>query len=305
MSLRELAVLILMCTIWGFHFVVIKTTVADVPPLFYAAVRMSLLTVVLAPFLRWRPGQMIKIMAAGACFGGLNYAFMFTGLARAPASAAAVALELYVPFATILSVIFLGDRVGIKRGFGIILAIVGVAIIALFKGETATTAQQDATIGIGITLITLAAMAEASGAVLVKSIKSLSPLNLLAWFALVGNFILWPACFLLEPGALETALQADRTMLIGAILYSAIGASIIGHASYYWLLQRLPVSLVAPSGLLTTLLAVIFSIWLLGDTLTAPMILGGLFVLVGVGVILLRNSTKTPPPKPGVANTSP
>jgi len=293
MSIRELMVLFVMCTIWGFHFVVIKLAVSEVPPLFYAAIRMSLLTIILSPFLRWRRGQMLRVICAGACFGGLNYAFMFSGLARAPASAAALAIELYVPFATILSVIFLGDKVGLKRGAGIILAIVGVAVIALFKEIDGASAEENAALSIGIGLISLAAMAEATGAVLVKTIKSFGPVQLLAWFALVGNFILWPASLLFEPGALDHARAADRTLLIAAILYSALGASIIGHASYYWLLQRLPVSLVAPSGLLTTLIAVFFSVMLLGDKLTAPMLIGGGLILVGVGIILVRNSTKT------------
>ncbi|MEO0849930.1 MAG: DMT family transporter [Pseudomonadota bacterium] len=309
MSLRELTVLLVMCLVWGFHFVVIKLAVVDIPPLFYAAVRMSFLTVLLCPFLRWRPGQMLRVVAAGLCLGGLNYAFMFSGLARAPASAAALGLELYVPFATILAVLFLGDRVGVRRGLGICLSFVGVALIALASspadmaretssleapvaGGAATLSEQTMRLGIG--LITLTAMAEAIGAVLVKSIRGLTPLQLLAWFALVGNIVLWPASLLLEPGALASVQSGSLLTLTGAILYSALGASLIGHASYYWLLQRLPISLVAPSGLLTTVLAVFFAIMFLGERLTTAVMVGGGLVLGGVAIILARNSHRTP-----------
>ncbi|MEL6789198.1 MAG: DMT family transporter [Pseudomonadota bacterium] len=303
MTVRELIVLIIMCLVWGFHFVVIKLAVADIPPLFYAAIRMSFLTLLLCPFLRWRSGQMVRVFAAGLCLGGLNYAFMFSGLARAPASAAALGLELYVPFATILAVLFLGDKVGLRRGVGICLSFVGVAVIAIGSSpaDMASDPARDGaaslsndTMRLGIGLITLTAMAEAIGAVLVKSIRGLTPLQLLAWFALVGNVVLWPASLTLEPGAVASAGSGPLLKLIGAILYSALGASLIGHASYYWLLQRLPISLVAPSGLLTTVLAVVFAILFLGERLTVAVMIGGLLVLIGVAIILARNSHRAP-----------
>ena len=53
MSLREFAVLFLTCLIWGLHFIVMKVTVGDTAdPLFYAAVRMSIVAVLMFPWLR-------------------------------------------------------------------------------------------------------------------------------------------------------------------------------------------------------------------------------------------------------------
>lgn len=289
MSARELMVLITMCTIWSFHFVVIKLAVGQIPPLFYAAIRMSLVGLLLLPFLRWRAGQMRYVLLAGLCFGVLNYAFLFTGIANATAASAALAIELYVPFATILSVIFLGETVGIKRITGIAFAFVGVAIIALSKGE--------ATLGFGIGLIACGAFFEAIGAIFVKKIKGFKPHQLLAWFALIGGIVLWGVTLTLEPGAYKAVTDSDvadgdKMLVVGAVLYSAIGASIIGHTSYYWLLQRLPLSLVAPSGLLTTLMAVFFAVIFLHEKLTIPMIVGAFMIIVGVGIVIWRNNKR-------------
>ncbi|MEO1243549.1 MAG: DMT family transporter [Pseudomonadota bacterium] len=289
MGSRELAVFLSMCLVWGFHFVVIKTAVGALPPIYYAAIRMTLVAAVLAIFLRWRSGHMVRVLSGGLCLGALNYALMFSGVKFATASVAAVAMELYVPFATILSIVFLGDKLGWRRAVGIGLAFAGVAIIALGKQDDAGT---DTRIALGVGLVAAGAFTEAVGAVLVKKSTAFKPLELLAWFSLVGASGLWILTFLFETGQGEAFAAADKTLIGGAILYSALGGSIFGHTAYYWLLQRLPVSVVAPSALLTTLLAVIFSVLLLGDPFGPPMIIGGLMTLAGVGIVLIRTARK-------------
>ena len=282
---REITVLITICLVWGFHFVVIKMAVEAIPPLFYAALRMTLVAMCMLPFLRWRRGQMLKILGAGLGLGGLNYAFMFTGIAYGDAASAALALELYVPFATMLAVIFLGDHVGAKRLTGIVMAFGGAVLIAIGDGPT--------TLNIGVLLASVAALAEAIGATFVKKVTGFTPLQLLAWFAIIGSCVLWPATFLFEAGQWRALQAADPVLLVGAILYSAIGASMIGHTGYYWLLQRLPLSVVAPVGLLATLSGVLFAMAFLKEVLSPIQWMGAFFIIVGVGVILIRNNQRS------------
>ena len=116
MSLREFLVLMMVCLFWGMHFVVMKLTVTDTAePLFYAAVRMSLVGLLLAPKLKWHQGQMRAVCMAGACYAGLNYAFAFPALSMTTASAAAIAFELYVPFSIILSVLIFKEKIGLPK----------------------------------------------------------------------------------------------------------------------------------------------------------------------------------------------
>lgn len=283
MSARELAILLVMCAIWGFHFVVLKTGVSVAPPLVYAAMRMSIVALVMSPFLRWRGGRMGPVFAGGLCFGAINYAFLFNGVKHSTASAAAIAIELYVPFATIMSIAFLGERVGWKRTLGIALAFAGVLIVALSRSGAGAPA-----IGIGVLFVAGSALTEAFGAILVKRIKGFRPHEMLAWFGLIGTLCLWPVAFLTEPHALADLAAADRTTVLATVAYSAIFASVIGHTTYYWLLQRLPVSVVAPSALLTTFLGVVFSVILLGETVTPAFFAGGLTTLAGVAIVLFR-----------------
>jgi len=290
MSIREFCVLMLVCGLWGLHFVVIKFTVAemDVPPLFYAALRVSLLALILLPFLKWHRGQMKAVILGGLGFGALNYAFMFPALNLTTASAAAVAIELYMPFSIILSVIFLGERIGVWRTSGAALAFIGVVLIGL--GAPSEVAGPEFILGIA--MVACGAMAEAVGAISVKSVKSVSPVQLLVWFGIVGSCVLWPLSFIFEEGQMSAFAPETRVSFGLALMYSVLLVSLVAHGSYYWLLQRLPIHTVAPSGLMTTVIGVAAGILILGEAPTPILFVGAALTLSGIAVILWRNHEK-------------
>lgn len=287
MSLREFAVLMMICLIWGLHFVVMKFTIVEmnIPPLFYAALRVSIMALILLPFLRWHKGQMRAVLMGGLGFGALNYAFMFPAMKLTTASAAAVTIELYMPFSIILSVLVLGERIGIWRTSGAALAFLGVVLIGL--GAPPEVASEGFVLGIA--LIACGAMAEAVGAISVKSVKSISPVQLLVWFGIVGSIVLWPLSLFLEDGQMRAFSPETRVNFGLALIYSVLLVSLVAHGSYYWLLQRLPIHTVAPSGLMTTVIGVIGGVVILGEKLTPIILLGALVTISGICVILWRN----------------
>lgn len=289
MSLREFFALLLICTIWGLHFIVIKLALGEsIDPLFYAATRISLVALITLPWLRWHKGQMLWVILGGLGFGAFNYVFLFTGLNLTTAAAGAVAIEMYVPFSIILSVIFFKEDIGLWRTFGIAMAFLGVVIIATAKpGEAAGPYYF-----IGIILMMCAAMSEAIGAIIVKKIKEVGPLQLLSWFAIVGSCVLWPMSFWLETSQSKALAEDTRFAFLGAVLYSAILASIVAHGLYYWLLKRLPIHTIAPSGLMTTVIAVFAAALVLNEPL-GPRLIGGIILtLLGIAIILYRNRRK-------------
>lgn len=290
MSLREFLVLLLVCTIWGLHFVVMKVTISNTaPPLFYAAIRMTIVMVILLPFLKLHRGQMKYVLGAGLGFGALNYAFMFPALKFVTASAAAVMIELYVPFSIILSIAFLGERIGARRIFGIIIAFAGAVIIATAKPDEVAGPQ----FLFGIGLMVCGAFSEAMGAFFVKKVSGVKPMELLSWCAVVGTVVLWPLSLTLETNHLDAFTPDNRVNFGLALLYSSLLVSIVAHGSYYWLLQRLPLSVVASTGLMTTVVAVSASAILLREPMSPAFILGGIMTLAGVTLILLRAKSKS------------
>jgi O-acetylserine/cysteine efflux transporter len=160
--------------------------------------------------------------------------------------------------------------------------------VALTREHT----SEDAAIALGIGLIALSALTEATGTILVKRIVGFKPQELLAWFAVIGALALWPAALISNPSSLRAFETAELPIAIGAVIYSALGSSVIGHTAYYWLLQGLPVSVVASTTLVTTLLGVVFSILFLGEKAGPPFLLGALMALAGVAIVLLRTGRK-------------
>ncbi len=288
MSIKEFGVLFMVCLIWGLHFIVMKLTIgATAEPLFYAALRMSIVALLLLPKLKWHKGYMPHILGAGLGYGALNYAFMFPALEMTTASAAAITIELFVPFSIILSMIVFKDKIGVYKAVGIALAFIGVIIL--------TSAAPDEVAGprfvLGVMLIACAAMSEAVGAVLIKVVKGVGPLQLLAWFSVVGTAVLWPLSLALEDNQ-TTAFSEDTRLNFGlALLYSSILVSIVAHSSYYWLIQRLPIYVVSTTGLMTTVIAVIGSILILNEALTIQLLIGGLMTLFGIALILFRKKS--------------
>lgn len=284
--------MLVLCLAWGFHYVVIKIAVVEIPPIFYAAIRMALVAVVLSPFLRWRPGKMGVVFAAALCFGAVNYSLLFTGLKFATASASAVANQLYVPFATVLSVLILKETIGWRRIVGIALAFGGVAVIAISRDQDVEGAR----IGLGVGLVAAATFVEANGSILVKKATGFKPWELLAWFGLIGSPCLFAISSVFERGQVEALAASDKAVVIGAILYSALVSSVFGHTAYYWLIQRRPISEVASSTLLTAFFAVTFSVVFLGEPFTLAFIIGGVMTLIGVGIVVLRAPATAPEP---------
>ncbi|MEO1043227.1 MAG: DMT family transporter [Pseudomonadota bacterium] len=281
----QIGLLIAICASWGVHMAVVKVAMDLISPLTYVAMRMAIIALILSPLLRWYPGQMFRIAIAGACFGGLNYAFMFTGIMLTNASIGSVVAESYVVIATVFGVVFLGEHVGWRRCLGIAAAITGVLIIATAEGDLVGGRN----LPLGAFLIVLGTAAEATGAIFVKKIDGVQPLALLGWFGVVGFFLTFVLAAIIDRDHFSWVTDGSAISVGLATLYSVFAASIFGHASYYYLLQRVPLSIIAPSGLLITLFAILAGVFWLGEHLTLRVILGALLVLSGVAIVLFRS----------------
>lgn len=277
---RHLGQLVAINAIWGLNIVAVKLSADRFPPVFLSFLRFLLVGLVVWPWLRIRREEMRWLLAAATCSGGLQFAIMYSGVALSGnMSSVALAGQLGVPFATLLSVGFLGERIHWRRWLGIGMAFVGVAIIG-FSPEVFGSWP-------GLLLIVAAAFIGAIGLIAIKRVRRVEPLELQAWLAWGSVPILLPLSLLLEDGQLAS-LGAAGTVGWGALLYSVLLASVVAHTAYFAMIRRYPVTSVAPITVLTPLFSVLFSVLLLGDVLDSRMIFGGLLTLTGVTVILVR-----------------
>jgi O-acetylserine/cysteine efflux transporter len=276
----HLAQLVTINAIWGFNIVAVKLSADRFPPVFLTFLRFLIVALVVWPWLRIRRGEMRWLLTAAACSGGLQFALMYTGVAISQSmSAVAIGGQLGIPFATLLSVFLLGERIHWRRWLGIGMAFAGVVIVGYSPGVAASWG--------GFLLIVTAAFIGAVGLVAIKRVRELEPLELQAWLAWGSLPLLLPLSLLLEDGQRASLAAADATGW-GALLYSAVMASLVAHTGYFALIRRYPVSSVAPVTVLTPVFSVLSSVLVLGDVLDARMVIGGLLTLAGVTVILAR-----------------
>jgi O-acetylserine/cysteine efflux transporter len=276
----HLAQLVTINAIWGFNIVAVKLSADRFPPVFLTFLRFLIVALAVWPWLRVRRGEMHWLLTAATCSGGLQFALMYSGVSQsASMSSVAIGGQLGVPFATLLSVMLLGERIHWRRWVGIGMAFAGVVIVGYSPDVMASWP--------GLLLVVMAAFIGAVGLVAIKRVRDLEPLELQAWLAWGSVPLLLPLSLLLEDGQFASLRNADA-MGWGALLYSAIFASLVAHTAYFALIRRYPVSSVAPITVLTPLFSVMFSVLFLGDVLDGRMIVGGLLTLAGVAVILAR-----------------
>jgi O-acetylserine/cysteine efflux transporter len=287
MKPADFAILFAVCLVWALNLIVTRWTVTagDVPPVFFAAVRVSLLALVLSPFLLPAPRQMGLMFLIAMGMAGFHFGLLFLGLATSTAGVAAVIGQLGVPFTTILSVMLLGEQIGWRRGLGIVMSFAGVMIIVADPEQFSLT--------IGALYLTGAALVGAIANILMKRIEPMPAMRLQAWIGLYSILPLVGLSLATESSQADAYMAGDWRVY-AASLFAVAGVSIFAHGNFYRLIKKYDVTLLSPLTLMTPVLGVMLGVLLLGEPLTARLVIGAAIAIAGVGVISMRPNRRFP-----------
>jgi O-acetylserine/cysteine efflux transporter len=282
---RDFLLLVAVCLIWAFNNVLSKIIVSNwaVPPLFYATLRFAVVAVVMLPWLLPMPRPAWRIVAIALCLGGGSFALLFMGLRTTSPSAAAIVLQLGVPFTMFLSVLILGERIHWRRGIGIALTLIGVLIVTWRPGFALSH---------GLWLVAASAFAGAAGAVLMKQVDDVTPFRFQAWVGFVSVIALGLASATVETGQWAAASAAGWPFL-AAVLFTALVVSVGAHSLYYHLIQRYEANLLAPLTLMTPLGTIGLGVLITHDPFDLRMGVGGALAMIGVLIVALRRKPAT------------
>jgi O-acetylserine/cysteine efflux transporter len=287
---RDSLLAALVATVWGFNFVVIDWGMHDVPPLLFAAIRFTLV-VLPAVFFVPRPSAPWRTVAAVGVFMslgqfGLLYVAMDAGL---PPGLAALVLQAQVIFTIALAAVVLRERPTRPQVVGVLVASVGLVVVALGRGGHVTVAA--------LTLCLLGALSWGIGNVVSRASGISGGLSLTVWSATVVPIPLFLLSLALDgPTAVGDALAGFTWQAVVSTLYTAGLASLVGYGIFNTLLSRNPSSFVVPWVLLAPVVAMA-SAWLLLDEVPTPAeLLGGCVLVVGA-LIALRPTVRTAGPR--------
>jgi drug/metabolite transporter (DMT)-like permease len=238
-----------------------------------------------APWLFPIPRPRWRLIAVALLMGGGNFALLFIGFKTATPSAAAVVGQLGVPMTTLLSMAMLGERIQWRRGLGIALTFLG-AVTVMFD-------PHGFAVSTGLMFVVASAFASSLGAVMMKQMEGVKPLQFQAW---VGFASFWPLIALsawLEPGQVSAALHAGW-VFPAAVLYSGLVVSVTAHTVYYALIQRYEANLISPLTLMTPLATIGLGVAITHDPFGLRMAAGTVVALAGVLIIALRRNQVAP-----------
>lgn len=280
LGLLDLALLIGVTALWGGNFAVVKLGLAELPPLTFVLARFALIALCLAPFLRWPHGKWPQLLALSVTLGILHFGIMFSAMQHIDAATAAIAVQLQVPFAALLAWVFFKDRFGWRRSLGTLVAFAGIVVIA---GEPRFEGGM-----MPLLLVILAACIWSFTNIQVKWLgPELNVFQLTGWIAILSVPQLLALAWLVEGNPLPVFLAAGW---IGwsAMIYQAIGVTVLGYGFWYGMMRRHAVNQVMPLTLLVPVFGVLSGVLFLGERLTVPTAIGGLATIVGVAIIVIR-----------------
>ena len=280
----HIAFILLIDVLWAFNIVAIKEAVLLMSPLLTVALRYAVVLLVCATSIRIVPGRMGLMLLTGLITGAIQFGLgAYSYQVATNLSALAIAGQLGVPLSLILAILIDGERIAWRRTAGIVLAIAGVVLL-VFDPRIADERM-------AIFLTFGASLCWAIGNLMFRRLTGISVLTIYGWQAIISIPLLLIASHFLEPGGIAALPHAPLSALAW-IAYSAIAASLIGHAGMSWLLQRYPVTLITPFTLPTPLLAVAFATLVYGTPVTPLMWVGGALTIAGVAIITLRSAKK-------------
>lgn len=281
MKPRDILLALSVPLIWGLGFTLAKAALGQFPPILLMALRFSLTALVLVWFVRLPRGMMVRIALIALVSATIQYSLTFTGLVDLDVSSAIIVVQLEVPFALMLSAIFLKDRIGWRRAIGMVLAFGGVVLIA---GEPRLRGDM-----LPVLLVASGAMTWSIGQVMIKTVHGVGGFALIAWVAVWAAPQLFVSSYLFEDGQAE-ALAAAGWLVWGVVIYLGLVMTAVGYGIWYRLLGLYRVNQVMPFLMLLPVTTMISGVLLLDETITAVTALGAVIVIAGVGFITIRSA---------------
>src|SRR5215213_10239531 len=276
--------LVLMAIIWAVNYTVAKYGTRTVPPLAYNAVRIVMAVVALLAIGRIRSHErpvrrdLWALITIGVLGNGLYQLCFIEGLARSRAGTVALMLAGSPAFVAIVGRIFRVERVN-KRGWaGIALQLFGIAFVVF---GSVVHANGDDTL-LGSAFIVAGSLCWAFFAILIKPYtERLSGIDVGA-FSLAGGAVFVTLVGI--PSIVATDWRSVTLPVWSAVVYSGIGALVVGNLIWYHGVSRIGPTRVSMFSNLQPLVALAVAWIVLGEVPTVWQGLGAGSIMTGLVV---------------------
>lgn len=281
---RHALLALLSVFIWGTNFVVIKVALTAIPPLTLAALRFALASLPLLAFVPRPKTQWRWLISSGILVGAGQFGLLYYALGSdiAPGLASLV-IQTQVFFTISLAGFLMKERVKPFQIAGLVIASIGIATIASHIDAT-TTAR-------GLVLVICAAACWALGNMAIKMAGTRDMFAFTIWSSAFAVPPLLVLCFVLEGApAIQSGLMKADGVVWAAVLWQAVGNTIVGYGLWNWLLTRYPAAAVTPMALLVPVFGMSSSWLVLGEPMQAWKLIAAGLVMIGIATAVMGAS---------------
>ncbi len=279
LSLIEFGAIFLVATIWGINNAAAKVATEVLPPMLVGTLRFAITLAVLAPFIR-PPFPQPRNLITLAIFGGpVHFGLIYLAFSVAhDLSPLSVSLQLWIPFAAILSWLVLKEPLSKPAILGLVVAFAGVAVMTLDPH-----ALND---WLSIAVGALASVAWAFATITARRTQAVHPLKMQALVALFACPTLGLASFTFERDRWGALVHASP-LVWGTILFAGLVSSVLATGLMFWLVQRREAGRVTPYMLMSPLVSCLIGVTLMHDLITPEIAAGAAMVIGGVGLVAI------------------
>ncbi len=285
MTSRQILLALLVPGTWGLGFTLSKIGMFNFPPLFLMAMRFGIAAMILIWFTKPPWASMKDIFMISLISATIQYGLVYYGLRGLDASTAVIVVQLEAPFLALFGALILKEKFTILRGIGMIAAFSGVAVIA---GEP----RLDGNL-FYVALVAIATIFWSFGQIMVRRLKAVQGVTLLAWVALVSSLQMLIASLIFEEGHIES-LQSATIIDWSVVIYLSVIMTAVGYSIWYRLLATCEATHLSPFLMLTPVTSIMAGILLLDEVFTFPMAIGSVMVIGGVAATTITWKRQRP-----------
>jgi drug/metabolite transporter (DMT)-like permease len=287
--MRSKIVWLLLCLIWGSTWAFIKLGLEDLPPFTFAGIRFVIASIILYAIITARKIRLPRtrkdwtlLAVTGVLSFTLNYGLVFWGEQYVSSGLAAL-LQATIPvFGLVIAHFYLpGEQMTPAKVLGVVLGVAGVGVIF---SDQLSVAGPRALAGSAGLVVGSACAAYAN--VLVKSRGGKMEPATLAFGQMIFGLV---PLLLIGIGTEGNPLTFRWTgMAIVSLFYLAIVGTVFAFLMYYWLVQHMDVTNTMLIALVTPIIAVALGIVVLDEKLNWRIVIGGLMIISGIAMIVLK-----------------
>ncbi len=256
----------------------VKLISFELHPFIITLYRAGLVFVVLLPILFWRGRAVfntssIRLQVVRGGIGGLGMLCVFTGLSMISLAEVTVLLFTVPIFATLLSIVFLSEKVGVRRWTAIFVGFLGILIIARPQGSLST----------GHLFILCAALSWSTSILIAKKLTEKDTVISITFWQAMGCV---PLAFIASLFVWELPSFVQLGALLGI---AALGT--VGHAMLYAALKVGQVSVILPLDYIRIIWSAGLGFILFGQLPTLHLYVGSLLIIAATAFLSYREVT--------------